>query len=241
MQSLSGIAQGIKDTTLVIYFPSNQFRIDDNQLTALHQFSKTVTVVYSIDGFADTVGNSSSNNVLSEKRANAVYEVFLKDEVQLKSRPSFHGELNEYEKLGENRRVEIRGGMHERLLRNEGIIIKEFNLDQIYFVPDKTIITPESLSYIDILISKLKKYKNDSIEIIGHMNYQSNGDSSALHDLFLLSEQRAKTIYLILIDHGFNKENLSYKGVGNTQPVIPDPQSDEERKKNMRVQVIIRQ
>src|SRR5438105_275937 len=98
----------------------------------------------------------------------------------------------------------------------------------------------KSLLYVDELARMLKtNFKMENFEIIGHVNYQSTKDSSQLQDLYYLSERRAKAIYNLLAEKGISPERMRYKGVGNSQPLFPQPANDEERKKNMRVQIVI--
>jgi outer membrane protein OmpA-like peptidoglycan-associated protein len=43
----------------------------------------------------------------------------------------------------------------------------------------------------------------------------------------------------LLVENGIPVDHIKHRGVGNTQPIYPDPTNDEERKKNMRVEVIV--
>lgn len=61
-------------------------------------------------------------------------------------------------------------------------------------MPDRPIITPESINAIPQLLQKIKSYKNGHFEIIGHVNYQSKRDEGFLQELYKLSEARAKVI-----------------------------------------------
>jgi len=49
----------------------------------------------------------------------------------------------------------------------------------------------------------------------------------------------AKAVYQYLIDFGIPATKISYRGVGNSQPIIVSPKNDEERRRNMRVEVFI--
>ncbi|HVG13586.1 MAG TPA: OmpA family protein, partial [Chitinophagaceae bacterium] len=117
--------------------------------------------------------------------------------------------------------------------------VSNIYLDHVYFLPDKPVITYESLTDIEELAKNLKTYTTETFEIIGHINYQSRFDSTHLTDLYQLSELRAKAVYESLVESGIPKSRMTYRGVGNAQPVYPSPENDDQRKKNMRVQVII--
>lgn len=79
-----------------------------------------------------------------------------------------------------------------------------------------------------------------AFEIIGHVNYQSKRDPAYLKDLYELSTNRAKVIYELLLEKGIRAERMSYRGVGNSEPVFRDPKNEEEKRKNMRVEIIIK-
>lgn len=106
-------------------------------------------------------------------------------------------------------------------------------------MPDRPIITPESINSIPQLIQKIKSYKDAHFDIIGHVNYQSNRDYGFLQELYKLSEARAKVIYDILAENGISESFLKFRGVGNSQPLIKVPKNDQEKMKNMRVQIIV--
>jgi OOP family OmpA-OmpF porin len=57
--------------------------------------------------------------------------------------------------------------------------------------------------------------------------------------MFKLSEQRASVIKDLLVENDIPANRIQSRGVGNTRPIYPDPVNDEERKQNMRVQVIV--
>jgi flagellar motor protein MotB len=55
-----------------------------------------------------------------------------------------------------------------------------------------------------------------------------------------LSTQRAKAIYNFLLNHDIQKDRLSYKGFGSSQPIFALPEKDEqERAANRRVEILI--
>lgn len=54
-----------------------------------------------------------------------------------------------------------------------------------------------------------------------------------------LSEERAKTIYDFLIERGVPFQSMTFKGVGNSQMIFNNPKNDEEKRRNMRVEILI--
>lgn len=239
---MAGITQE-KDTTVTLYFPVNSYIIDSEQKKQLVDLLSSGLTLKNITGYADTTGSISYNRKLSEKRAITVALLCGLSKNQLQKAVSFKGEEHEQSpELYKNRRVEITATIKEKQLIKPSApsVIESLNIDNIYFLPDQAIITEESLPYVNELAQLLKKnYKTEHFEIIGHVNYQSNKDSSQLQDLYWLSERRAKTIYLLLIKYGIPAERMTYKGVGNSQPLIKNPINDDEKRRNMRVQVQI--
>lgn len=234
-------AQQRADTTLTIYFDTNISALDSGQDRAIANFAKSVTAVTAITGYADTVGATMYNRNLSRLRAYMVYSVIGRytTPVQL---PAYHGEeFQQSPGLEANRRVEVAAyrlfGSVDTLKRST--VLDSFDIENIRFIADQPVLTPESLSEVPQLVRRIKGYHHARFEIVGHVNYQSRKDTLFLRDLFKLSEQRARVIDQLLIENGIPKELIRYKGVGNTHPLIPAPANDEERRKNMRVQIIV--
>lgn len=137
----------------------------------------------------------------------------------------------------EKQESEIRG---PKRVDTKDSVIEVLELENVFFVPDKPIIVQQSIPYVNLLATRLKLYKDVRFEIVGHVNFQGLKTREIMAmDLFKLSEQRAKVIYDLLVDNGISADKLKFRGVGNSQPVFADPQNDDERKRNMRVQVFV--
>jgi hypothetical protein len=80
--------------------------------------------------------------------------------------------------LSKNRVAEIHGYVAENP------IVDIFTVENIFFVPDKPIITPESFPYVQALVRRLKAYGNSCFDLVGHVNYQSRHPSSFLKESF---------------------------------------------------------
>ena len=246
IQYFNCFSQVGKDTSINFYFETNSSELDSNQYRKLNDFSSSFHIK-SIIGYADSTGANSYNFSLSKKRAFAVYTA-LNNGTDLfnKSIMMYIGESTEEPELWKNRRVQLiahqipaRELNSDTVVNNPGIV-RTFNLEYVYFVPDQAIITEESLSYIQKLAEILKTYKTETFEIIGHINYQSRFDSSHLTDIYQLSERRAKAVYDNLVALGISSTRMTFKGVGNSRPVYSSPVNDEQRRKNMRVQIVIK-
>lgn len=224
-----------KDTVITIYFNKNEFSLSSSQKEQIADLVNAVLSVKKVTGFADSTGSIVYNKELSKKRALSVVSL-----IDQPNAPTVEFKGEEFEQdvdLSKNRKVEVVASLKSALSPSP---VKSLSIDNIYFVPDRAIITDESLPYVKGLADLLlKNYKTETFEIVGHVNYETDKDSSQLTDLYYLSERRARTIYLLLKEYGISADRMHFKGVGNSQPVIPHPKNDEEKRKNMRVEVII--
>jgi outer membrane protein OmpA-like peptidoglycan-associated protein len=244
--SLDSISQISRDTTINLYFETNSIKLDSHQIKKLKNFSSSFHI-NSIIGYADTTGIQVYNLHLSRKRAIEVYKVLSEQSKLIDQNVlTYLGESSEESDLWQNRRVKLIGNedsvniINNKSKTEDQIIIRSFDLDYIYFVPDRAIVTQESIPYVKGLADILKSYTTETFEIIGHINYQSRFDSSHLTDLYQLSERRAKAIYDYLVSYGISPTRMTFRGVGNSQPIYSSPINDEQRRKNMRVQIIVR-
>ncbi|MCX8058460.1 MAG: OmpA family protein [Spirochaetes bacterium] len=119
-------------------------------------------------------------------------------------------------------------------LRNEkkGIVI---DLGEILFDYNSDKIKPDQLEKLIIIGNIIKKYF-PSYQVIVEGHTDDIGSDSYNLDL---SRRRAYAVYSALIKMGFVNPNLiSYIGYGKQFPKVPNT-SEENRKKNRRVQIVI--
>ena len=253
-------SQNSVDSSINILFKTNRFDLNTRQLETIQDFLLAFPDVTSIQGYADTTGPVTYNLALSKKRAFAVYKVVKERSSSVKTTiVNYYGGSNTLPGLEMNRRVELCAHKSASQSKEKDAIsqrndttlvtvdpvyerrdtLRVINLQDLYFYPDRAILTNESFPYLQELAEQLKAYPSATFDIIGHINYQSRLDSTHLKDLYRLSEQRAKAVYDYLTEHGIPAAKMKYKGVGNSQPLIAAPRNDDERRKNMRVQVII--
>ena len=241
-------AQDKTDTSINVFFKTNSFELDTSQFGTIKDFLAVCPIITHITGYADNTGTTTYNLALSKRRAYAIYNAIKANVDSLKSNiVTFYGESEELPKQWMNRRVQICGyklpapaqALENSKAPNTRDTISVINLDNIYFYPDKPILLQESVPYLQELAQQLKNVPAGALEIIGHVNYQSQLDSMHLRDLYLLSELRAKAVYDYLLELGIPATRMRYKGVGNSQPLFVSPKNEEEKRKNMRVQVII--
>ncbi|MCW3084411.1 MAG: hypothetical protein JWP12_1777 [Bacteroidetes bacterium] len=106
-------------------------------------------------------------------------------------------------------------------------------LENVLFESNKTILLKESGTALDKLVELLQKNKSMTIEIRGHTD--NTGDEKTNQKL---SEARAKKVVDYLVSKKIEKERLSYKGFGSTQPVASND-NEEGKKKNRRVEFLV--
>ena len=100
---------------------------------------------------------------------------------------------------------------------------------------DRDTIKQVSHAVLDAVVTVMKEYPSiQLIEVQGHTD--SRGSEAYNLDL---SSRRAAQVREYLIAHGIEASRLTSKGYGETQPIIPNAQTEDEHARNRRVQFII--
>ena len=239
--------------TLTIYFRSGKFILDPREqqklLAALNN-NKNILQIKSISGYTDSVGTIQDNLLLAQKRNETVID-FLKQRNLLTDTCNIftYGEENSVslDSLSLNRRVEIlysfmkmpTGGSDTSKFK----IVRQLVLENLYFRANEPILEPSSLPYLDQVADLLKMDTSDIFEIKGHVNWNPHlppvGDPGYKIKMEQLSSDRAHAIFDILADKGIPPARMFWKGMGNTEMIYPNASTDEEKRKNMRVEIII--
>ncbi len=237
-----------------LFFDINKYDLTNEHLMLIDSavISKKLTITC-IKGFADSTGTNSYNIELSRKRAAAVYTYFKSKHYIDSVNIEYFGEQQATGKdIFYDRRVEIgfKESIHEE--KNSYIenniadtlaITEKYELSNIYFIPDKAIIDPASFFAVDDAAKYLKHFPGCKFQIVGHVNYvmppSVMNNPKAVEPAIKLSEARAKTVYELLAERDIPIESMTFKGVGNSQMVFKNPKNDEEKRKNMRVEILI--
>jgi len=103
-------------------------------------------------------------------------------------------------------------------------------LKNIFFETAKYDLKDESKGELQKLIAFLNLNKTLKIELGGHTD--NVGDKKMN---ITLSNNRAKSVYDYLIANGIDKERLTYKGYGDSKPVVPND-TPENRQRNRRTE-----
>jgi outer membrane protein OmpA-like peptidoglycan-associated protein len=108
-------------------------------------------------------------------------------------------------------------------------------LDDVYFAAGLATVLEESYPKLKRLRDFLILNPTVNIEVHGHVNEDSDKDLVSMK----LSKKRAQKVVDYLINGGVDKNRLKAIGFGNTKPVFKDPQNDEEKEANRRVEILI--
>src|ERR1035437_4186897 len=106
-------------------------------------------------------------------------------------------------------------------------------LENVFFDTDKFILRDESRVELQKLIEFLNFNKWVKIQISGHTD--NTGDKQRN---ILLSNNRAKAVTEYLISKGIDKDRLSFKGYGDSKPVVPND-SEVHKAMNRRTEFMI--
>lgn len=106
-------------------------------------------------------------------------------------------------------------------------------LENIFFESGSSTLLSTSIYEIEKLYKLLTDNESMKIQIIGHTdNIGSNTDNKNL------SESRAKSVFDKLLEKGIDNNRVSYKGMGESQP-IADNNTEEGQQTNRRTEFII--
>lgn len=134
-------------------------------------------------------------------------------------------------------RLWYEGTSPEAMPQTTSILTKDTLIENalVEFEYDSAVIKLGSTSNLDRLITSIMnspaQYK---IKIIGHSDNTGTADYN-----LNLSSRRAKSILEYMLNKGISSKYLSFKGLGETQPVVENT-TEENKLKNRRVEIILK-
>lgn len=114
-------------------------------------------------------------------------------------------------------------------------------LKNLYFLPQRHAMTLESKPTLDKLYEILKANPLLKIQIEGHVCCIKDFDDAMDIDNNdnHLSLNRAKQVYIYLVDKGISASRLKYVGYGRSRPVVENEETEEDANANRRVEIRI--
>ena len=109
---------------------------------------------------------------------------------------------------------------------------KGFHWVLFFFDLDKYVMKPEYEVQLDELVEAMKEFPGATFEISGHTD--SRGDDNYN---MRLSDKRAKLVRELLLKRGVDPTILVAVGKGETEPIVPNAQTEPEHEQNRRVDV----
>lgn len=230
-------------STHSVYFNTASYQPDAAALKTLDSvvaYCKSEhCMIVSVFGFCDSVGTVERNQLLSERRAQAVQDVFIQQGVDLQSTIiAGQGETilftgNEFFR---NRRVDIvvskpeekkMSVLETKIFQAEiGDLIR---LDNISFIGGTPIPLAISEPVMEELFQVMLENPTLEISIEGHI-------CCSRYDEEDLSGQRAKAIYDFLLKKGISEQRMTWKGYGRTRP-LTEERNEREMQMNRRVEI----
>jgi outer membrane protein OmpA-like peptidoglycan-associated protein len=114
-------------------------------------------------------------------------------------------------------------------------------LKNLYFLPQRHAMKLESKPELDKLYEILKTNPTLKIRIEGHVCCIKDFDDAMDIDNNdnHLSLNRAKQVYIYLVEKGIKPDRLKYVGFGRSKPIIIDEETEEDANANRRVEIRI--
>lgn len=113
---------------------------------------------------------------------------------------------------------------------------QQIELEGIQFLPQSTVFTEEAKPKLRRLRDFLALNKDVKIEIQGHVHRIGKNNWKSKR----VSKQRAKEVKNYLVQNGIEEGRMTVKGFGNSKMKYPEPQNDDERRANRRVEIKIK-
>jgi len=249
---LTSHAQNQKSDTLTFHFAFDRSDLQPADSPLLSRIAGLAIDSISITGHTDIKGSVAYNQRLSESRAISTQTALqhllpatspaIRLEGRGKSEP-----LPGDDSL--SRRVVVIVYYHDKPAppvaridtpppppHPEGEPDTTLSLDNINFIANTPVLTDAAREAMPGTIRNLRTFSDRFLEIDGFCN--APGPPLPPQDpLYKLSVQRAKYIYDVLVQSGFDSTRLRYKGLGNTRPVNAHPTTAAEMDQNMRVEI----
>ncbi|KIC64195.1 OmpA family protein [Chryseobacterium taiwanense] len=252
-------------TLTSIYFKNNSYELSTESKQKLDSLAKLdAKFTFRIFGNANPLGNEALNKTLSENRAKQVSDylsskigknIHLASSVGLGISKQINDNSSE-NLLAENRRVDIfierffeKGEKISRKaypsffdVKIASMKVKDtFSLPDVNFIGGRHVWLPKAKSKLYQLYNILKENPTLEVELQGHIccDYENfDGEDQDL-GTFNLSFTRAKSIKDFLLAMGIDAKRIKAEGAGHLNPVVYPEQTELDRTKNRRVEIVL--
>ena len=114
-------------------------------------------------------------------------------------------------------------------------------LNNLNFEGGRHMLLPSSLPTLNEVLEVMKNNPNLQVEIRGHICCAEITEDGLDIDTGekVLSRNRAREIYLFLINNGISSSRLSYAGMGASKKIITEEITEKDRETNRRVEFVI--
>ncbi len=233
-----------EETVFSVYFEFDKFNLDTKQGDNLVAFVKAVDTTrietIQIFGYTDDRGKDAYNYKLSNNRANTIREALTNKGVKSKIIITIEGRGrilleedidNKSEARSKNRRVDVvvnfkpappvkmEPGMYSKV-KGDLIVGDRVYLENILFERGSSQLTGKSRLELEKVAKLLKKHKNLTFEIQGHICCTPTFQKEAIDKGTRkreLSINRARTVYKFFLTKKIESKRMTFKGYGNTQ------------------------
>lgn len=113
---------------------------------------------------------------------------------------------------------------------------QQIELEGIQFLPQSTTFTQQAKPKLRRLRDFLALNKDVNIEIQGHVHRIGKNNWKSKR----VSKKRAKKVRDYLIQNGIEGNRMTIKGFGNSKMKFPEPENDDQRSANRRVEIKIK-
>jgi len=237
-----------------VFFEFDKYNISDKQTTEIVEFITKIDTnrVESIEifGYCDDRGSNDYNYKLSNNRAQTIKNLLVAKGVKIKIIIQIEGKgrvlidddiLDKIPEIrAKSRRVDIVVNTKETPLKldipgvytafkKQMVVGDRIYLEKLYFERGSSKLTSKACAELDKIALQLHRYPALHIEIQGHVCCTPTHQKEAVDKDTRkreLSKNRAKAVYNYLIYRLVKKERLTYKGLGNSQPLGKAPDLD---------------
>lgn len=116
---------------------------------------------------------------------------------------------------------------------------KSADIENLYFYGNKAVLLPNSEPTLPRVLTFMQVNDDFIIEIAGHINRPNHPPVHESSWDYKLSVRRAKLVYDFLLEHGIEKERVTFKGYGNKYMRYPTARSEQQQSLNRRVEIKI--